>query len=523
MDYSAFDFIPLPVLVIDEDYQVIFLNRKAKETYGDREGKCYEITHSFSQPCYTIENCPCPVKYIKEKGLESYHAIHLHKVGGRETYFYVVAGYMPESKTYVELHIDLSHILMALEGSRLSSQLLVSEGPIVFFFWDNSPGWPVRLVSPNVKDLTGYSVEEFLKGDITYADIVHRDDLERVVREVKTYTEGGAPSWTHQDYRIVTKDGKVKWVLDHTTVVKNDQGEVIGYYGYVMDITEKHEKEEIIRNLSDASPVGIFLRQGKRLLYVNQALAEITGYSSEELIELDDVLNIIHPKDRKMVRNVMLKRDAGMKGVERYEVRIKRKDGKIRWVQISSETIFYKGSPAGIGVVVDITERKINEKKLRKLVMYDRLTQIYNRYALEEFLSKELLRAKRYKLPFSIVFFDIDDFKHINDTYGHKMGDMVLKRLARLVKVNIRRADIFGRWGGEEFLIILPLVQEPAAFAEKLRKMVESTVFDKGIKVTISLGVTAYREGDTMDTILRRVDAGLYRAKREGKNRYYVV
>lgn len=518
MDYSALDLIPLPVLVIDENYRVVFLNKKAKEIYGEVEGECYEVTHSFTQPCYLEQTHPCPVKVIKERGVESYQTVHIHRISGEEVYFYIIACYHKESKTYVEVHVELSDILKALESSQLSSELLLSSGPMVFFLWENSPGWPVKLVSPNVSGLMGYSAEEFTEGKVKYADIIHKDDIDRVSKEVKTYTERHASSWTHEDYRIVTKDGRVKWVLDHTIPIKDERGNITGYYGYVIDITEKHEKEEIFRNLSDASPVGIFLRQGKKFLYVNKALSEITGYSIEELLELDDVLKVIYPKDRKKVRDVIFKRDVGIKGIERYEVRIKRRDGKVRWVQISSETTFYRGFPAGIGVVMDITERKVAELKLKKLALYDKLTQIYNRYALEEFFAKEIAKAERYKIPFSVVFFDVDDFKLINDTYGHKMGDTVLKKLASLIKRHIRKSDILGRYGGEEFLLILPMEKNPITTAEKLRKLVETAVFEK-IKVTISLGATTYREGDTMDTILRRVDTALYRAKREGKNR----
>lgn len=366
-------------------------------------------------------------------------------------------------------------------------------------------------------------MEEFVEGKLKYADLIHREDLDSVVKEVKKCTESFLSEQTHKDYRIITKDGKVKWVLDHTVCLRDDRGKVIGYYKYVIDITEKHEEEELFRLLASVSPVGIFLRQGERLVYANEALSDITGYSIEELLALEDLLSLIHPKDRQKVKQVMLKRDMGIKGVKRYEVRIKRKNGKVVWVQISSETVHYKSVPAGVGVVMDITDRKLTENRLKKLALYDRLTGVYNRYALEEFLKKEVAKTCRYKMPLSLLFIDVDNFKQINDTYGHQTGDRVLKHLARLFKNNIRKTDILGRWGGEEFLLIMPSGTSAVAVAEKLRRIVEETVFDGKIKITVSIGITTCREGDTVDTILRKVDTALYKAKSEGKNRVFYL
>jgi diguanylate cyclase (GGDEF)-like protein/PAS domain S-box-containing protein len=505
MDYSAFENLPVVLLVIDENYKVVYANKKAKELYG-------------------MEFYPYTVKIMKEQGLESYQTVYAHTTKeGRENYIYVIASYNREKNTYIEIHIELSQMLKAFEYVKLSPELLLTRGPMVFFFLEHLTGWPVKLVSPNVKNLTGYTAEELVERKLKYADLIHKEDLDSVAKEVKKCIESSLWEQTHKDYRIITKDGKVKWVLDHTVCLRDDEGKVIGYYKYVVDITEKHEEEELFHSLAFASPVGIFLRQGKRLIYANKALSEITGYSIEELLALEDVLSLIHPKDRGKVKKVMLKRDMGIKGVERYQVRIKRKDGKVVWVQISSEAVHYKSVPAGVGVVMDITDRKLTENMLKRLALYDRLTGIYNRYALEEFLKKEVAKAYRYKTPLSLLFIDVDNFKQINDAYGHQAGDRVLKQLARLFKNNIRKADILGRWGGEEFLLIMRSETSPATVAEKLRKIVEGSLFDGKIKITVSVGITAYREGDSMDTILRRVDTALYKAKSEGKNRVFYL
>jgi len=503
MDYSSFENLPVALLVIDEKYNVVYANKKAKELYG-------------------MEFYPRVAKIIKQQGLENYQTVYVHTTKeGRENYIYVITSYNKENNTYIEIHIELSQVLKAFEYVKLSPELFLTSGPMVFFFLEDAVGWSVKLVSPNVKNLTGYSAEEFVERKLKYIDLIHKEDLDKVAKELKACTEGPLSKQTHEDYRIITKDGKVKWVLDHTVCLKDDKGKVIGYYKHVVDITEKHEKEELFRSSASASPVGIFLRQGKRLIYANEALSKITGYSVEELLSLEDLLSLIHPKDRGKVKKVMIQRDMGKKGVKKYEVRIKRKDGKVVWVQISSETVHYKSAPAEVGVVMDITDRKLTENKLKKLALYDRLTGVYNRYALEEFLKKEVAKARRYKMPFSLLFIDVDNFKQINDTYGHQAGDRVLKQLARLFKNNIRKTDIPGRCGGDEFLLIVH--SEPLVVAEKLRRIVEETVFNEKIKITVSIGIATYHEGDTIETILRKADSALYKAKSEGKNRVFYL
>jgi diguanylate cyclase (GGDEF)-like protein len=121
--------------------------------------------------------------------------------------------------------------------------------------------------------------------------------------------------------------------------------------------------------------------------------------------------------------------------------------------------------------------------------------------------------------------FDIDHFKGINDTFGHDAGDNVLKKLAEIVKKEIRDTDIFARWGGEEFIILLPNTQVNGGteFAERLRKKIEDKNFKNPETVTVSLGVTAFKTDDTEDSFLKRVDDGLYLAKKNGRNRVRTV
>ena len=169
----------------------------------------------------------------------------------------------------------------------------------------------------------------------------------------------------------------------------------------------------------------------------------------------------------------------------------------------------------------DITERFHMEEQLHKLATIDSLTGIYNRHKTNVEIDIEIGRSKRYNDTFALVMFDIDEFKVVNDTYGHEVGDHVLRELSALISSHIRESDRFGRWGGEEFMLILPkLTKKEAILAtQKLRKIVEKHRFIEVPKITISVGVTVFKPNDTKQKLLKRVDDALYKAKEEGRNR----
>jgi diguanylate cyclase (GGDEF)-like protein len=160
-------------------------------------------------------------------------------------------------------------------------------------------------------------------------------------------------------------------------------------------------------------------------------------------------------------------------------------------------------------------------RDLRFRATTDPLTGIFNRLKFDQALASEMLRATRYKTPLSLVLYDVDHFKAINDTYGHQIGDKVLIQMAKLPAVNIRSTDVLARWGGEEFVIMVPNCNGWIAYqaAEKLRSTIEQAAFDRVGKVTCSFGVAQYVDGDTAVTLISRADEALYRAKVNGRNR----
>ncbi|WP_319372200.1 GGDEF domain-containing protein [uncultured Ilyobacter sp.] len=172
------------------------------------------------------------------------------------------------------------------------------------------------------------------------------------------------------------------------------------------------------------------------------------------------------------------------------------------------------------GIYLIIKKNELITEKLKQLAHTDSLTGVYNRY---EMINRfDLLKkiSDRNDTPLSIIYFDIDYFKKINDTYGHLIGDSVLKELAPLISSNLREQDIFGRHGGDEFMIILPEtdIKGAVTLAEKLRDKVERFTFEKIPKLTISCGVAQHKRYETIDKTIKRSDDALYISKHKGRN-----
>ncbi len=171
-------------------------------------------------------------------------------------------------------------------------------------------------------------------------------------------------------------------------------------------------------------------------------------------------------------------------------------------------------------------ELKRNEARIHELMLRDPLTGVHNRRALNERLTEELARSRRFGHPLALLMLDVDHFKAINDRYGHQTGDQVLTVIGRCLREHVRRIDFVARYGGEEFVILLPETDREGArrFAERLRQAVAALELGGELaSPTVSIGVAVSREADTPDSLLQRADAALYAAKRAGRNRVMVA
>ncbi len=291
--------------------------------------------------------------------------------------------------------------------------------------------------------------------------------------------------------------------------------------------------------------------------YFNERWLAFTGRTIEQEVG-NGWTKGVHPEDidkcLKIYSGAFQKREAF-----EMEYRLLRHDGQYRW--LFDRGVPFEGSNgqfAGyIGSCIDVTEkvearaylqetaRKLEllihdrtaelqrknkdldelNKTLEKQAITDDLTKIYNRKKFNETLIREIKESIRYNTSLSLIMFDIDQFKLINDKYGHHTGDAVLQGMAKQISENIRNTDLFARYGGEEFMILASNTDGKSAFvlAEKLKGIVRTVKFEEVKCITCSFGVTQFHGGDTADSFLRRVDNALYKAKNNGRDRAEIL
>lgn len=286
------------------------------------------------------------------------------------------------------------------------------------------------------------------------------------------------------------------------------------------------ESEKRYRDVSELLPQIVFETDATgNVIFVNRKAFHIFGYTQADVKQGLNMLEMFIPEERERALENFQRRLRGEE-IGGMEYIAARKDGGIFPVAVFAIRILRENEIMGLrGILIDITERKRTEKELARLATTDHLTGLYNRIKYDEIVEKEIERFKRYGKPLSMMMFDIDDFKKINDIYGHCAGDSVLKTAANIVGGNIRKLDYLVRWGGDEFIILCPetSVDVASALAERIRIKVESHEFSIVGKITISLGVTEFREDDTGDNFIKEADAALYEAKGKGRNRVEVA
>ncbi|MBA1202241.1 sensor domain-containing diguanylate cyclase [Pseudomonas capeferrum] len=296
------------------------------------------------------------------------------------------------------------------------------------------------------------------------------------------------------------------------------------------EVARLSEREQLYSSLLDSVNAALwaFDWETRQVLYVSPAYERIFGRSiGLVLADYNEWRDSIYPDDLEYAER-SLAQVLVDGAVEDREYRIITSDGQLRWL---SDKCFIKHQSAQdqrviiVGIAEDITEKKHLEGELQRLATIDVLTQSSNRRHFFECAQQAFENARQDGSPLAFLLLDIDDFKHINDTYGHQKGDQVLQRVADSGKATLRRGDLFGRIGGEEFAAVFPgcTAQVAEQIAERLQREIQRQSFSHGghvYGVTVSQGLTGMTEDDQLlDKLFARADAAMYRAKRQGKNR----
>ncbi|MBN1629764.1 MAG: diguanylate cyclase [Thermoleophilia bacterium] len=314
--------------------------------------------------------------------------------------------------------------------------------------------------------------------------------------------------------------------------LQDPDGRVTGAIGHIKDITEHAVTEERLRDeitrrriLVEQSRDGIVvMNQGGAVYEANERYARMLGYSMEEICKLH-----IWDWDAQYTKEELLVMiDEVDKAGDVIETRHRRKDGSLLEVEISSNGAVIGGEKYIFCVCRDVTEKKAMERQIRELAIRDPLTEVYNRRYIFERLAETAAEYSRGETDFCVAIFDLDHFKAINDTYGHRAGDFALKEFTRMVGSLTREYDLLARCGGEEFMLMSRNSAGPDTIAmiERLLEVVRSTALTfegHDIEFTCSCGVADSsefpREEFSVEALLSLADARLYEAKAAGRDR----
>lgn len=309
-------------------------------------------------------------------------------------------------------------------------------------------------------------------------------------------------------------------------------------YGNMMDMEEGNIYKEMLENMD----IGVyFVDSSRQITFWNKGAEEISGFTKEEVVGKfchDDILSHVDEKGNKVcVTGCPLKATAEDGRVREVVVYLHHKEGYRVRIRVKSFPLYINNKLVGAGEVFErlignelnkelhelCTDISCSVEELKILALYDKLTDLPNRRYLESILESRFMEFEKLHLTFGILFMDIDDFRNFNNTYGHDMGDKVLKVAANTFMSAIRKTDFIGRWGGEEFIGIFPMVSkiELEAIAEKIRVLIENSVLrvgDKKYSITVSIGGTITHAWDDINSLIKRADEKMYISKNAGKN-----
>lgn len=376
-------------------------------------------------------------------------------------------------------------------------------------------------------EMLGYTREEIFQ--LTVKDITPQKwwaEESRIMRSqvmVNGYSEVFEKEYVH-------KDGHLVPVELRAYLLRGEQGQPTGVMAFVREVTERKKTEEQLRlaaSVFQGSTDGIIITdpQGK-ILDVNAAFTEITGYTHKEA--LGKTPNILKSDRHRLDFYQNLWKNLKEKGSWRGEIWNRRKSGEIFpiWETISAVKNADGLTTHYVGIFSDITTVKRAEERLHYLAHYDPLTGLPNRLLFRDRLDRAITQASRSLRPVALMYLDLDGFKIINDSLGHRIGDELLIQMSARIREGLRDGDTLARLGGDEFAVILPDIQDSQGASGAARRIIQNlakpfTLDRHEVVVTASIGVTLFpMDGRDKDLLLQYADIAMYHAKEAGRNNF---
>ncbi|WP_199490926.1 sensor domain-containing diguanylate cyclase [Marinobacter vulgaris] len=379
----------------------------------------------------------------------------------------------------------------------------------------------ILYVNPAFCNMTGYSQRELVGQNprIFQGPLTESSVIDRLRQSLK---EGGGFSGSTINYRKSGRPYLVEWTI---SAVNDDAGKPRFFVSMQKDVTQLHAEQStgnLFAKAIDAAYDGIFITNAEGVIeFANQGFEIITGYTPTEVIGRKPSVLKSGKHDDAFYRDLWRHLTEGL--AFRAMIVNRHKEGhEIHCQQTITPVKNADGTTTHfISIIKDLTDRVFEELKLREQASHDSLTGLLNRRAGEIELNISLIQAQENTSCFCVLMADIDDFKPVNDRFGHQRGDDIIKTVANTLLAKTRKTDKCIRWGGEEFIVLLPFcgLAKGREIAENIRASLGSRLFDDVGPVTLSIGVTESEPGDTPSGILERVDQLLYQSKENGKNR----
>ncbi len=385
------------------------------------------------------------------------------------------------------------------------------------------------FMNPSAAQMLGYTVDELIgRGSHATCHYKKADGSPYSEEECPIYTAYKDGKVHHVTDEVFWRKDGTSYPVEYTSTPIIEDGKISGAVVTFMDITKRRQAEKALfdseaylKTIMAAIQAGVIVIDVEKhtITDINMAAENLIGDKREAIIG-KECHKYVCPAEKGKCPITDLNQI-----VDRSERILINAQGEQIPILKTVVPLTIKGRKYLIESFIDISERKRMEEELKRLSITDNLTQAHNRTKYEEVIKIEIERTKRSSSPLSVAMFDIDHFKEVNDTYGHAVGDYVLKTLAQIAKKNIRDIDYLIRWGGEEFIVIAldTDLRGAEVMAEKIRKAIENYNFDKVGRVTVSFGVTQFKQDDTEDSLMKRVDDALYQAKGKGRNRVEVA
>lgn len=426
--------------------------------------------------------------------------------------------------------VKIYKINLILQKSEKRFRMLVESSSD--WIWEVDARGHYTYASPRIKVLLGYEPEEIIGK--TPFDFMPAEESARLADRFLKLLSSKLPLVALENINLHKNGTRVILETNAIPIIAAD-GTLLGYRGVDRDITERKRAEESVKKISqrmelhfNQAPFAIIEWDTDfRVIAWNPAAEKIFGFAKEEAVGKTAMELILPPKSIGHVSHVwddLLGNQGGQHGINEN----RNKEGKIILCEWTNTTLVdITGEIVGVASIAeDITEKKQFEQKIEYLAYYDELTGLPNRALFKNRIEHELRKAKRDHAFVGIVFIDIDFFKHVNETLGHTVGDILLQSAASRFKQAFRESDTLARFGGDEFTVIIPDLKQPEEIERVLQNILDQfkapfAILEHELYVTVSIGYSFYPLDETdPEMLLSNAEAAMYAAKETGRNTF---